>query len=352
MSHHLDSGLSRKDNRLDLTDQFVFRGGTGTVFVMNVNSSLAADAPLGWHPQARYEFKIHTRGGEHEDLTYRVSFGPADAGDETTQSVALHVLAGPEARDDTAEGELLAKGRAGTVIRGPAGLRLWTGRAADPFYADLTLVVAINTAVKRGAKVELPDWRPETAESSFAGSFIHSIVLEIADDDPRLGVGQDIGLWSVTKLATDAGEWRQINREGHPMVWPIFRADDGVAASTANTKHPASALATESGHISELVAGLVSANGTADDPVAYGRAVARRLLPDVLPYRTGTPAIFGFSSMNGRALADNAPEVMFSLVMNSAVNTGLAAGQQKLFAKLDLVQHRPSGVCAVEHIGD
>jgi hypothetical protein len=31
--------------------------------------------------------------------------------------------------------------------------------------------------------------------------------------------------------------------------------------------------------------------------------------------------------MNGRALADNAPEVMFSLVMNSAVSTGLTPGQ-------------------------
>jgi hypothetical protein len=31
--------------------------------------------------------------------------------------------------------------------------------------------------------------------------------------------------------------------------------------------------------------------------------------------------------MNGRGLADNAPEVMFSLVLNSAVSTGLTSGQ-------------------------
>ena len=36
MSHHLDSELSRRDNRLDLTDQYVFRGETGTVFVLDV----------------------------------------------------------------------------------------------------------------------------------------------------------------------------------------------------------------------------------------------------------------------------------------------------------------------------
>jgi hypothetical protein len=325
VSHHLDSELSRRDNRLDLTDHYVFRGETGTVFVMDVNSSLATDAAPGWHPEARYEFKIHTNGAELEDLTYRLSFGPRDA--HGGQSVALRVLTGSQARDDTAEGELLAEGRTGAVITGPAGLRLWTGRAADPFYVDLTQVFAINAAVKQGAKIELPDWRPEIAQSSFTGSFIHSIVLEIADDDPRLGVDQNIGLWSVTKLATDAGGWRQINREGHPMIWPIFRPDNGEAASTTNETHPASELPAESEHIARLVTGVVRANGTADDPEAHGRTVARLLLPDVLPYQTGTPAEFGFSDINGRSLADNAPEVMFSLVLNSAVSTGLTSGQ-------------------------
>ena len=61
------------------------------------------------------------------------------------------------------------------------------------------------------------------------------------------------------------------------------------------------------------------------DPDGYGRAVAARLLPDVLPYRVGTAAAFTFAGFNGRALADNAPEVMYGLVTNSAVPTGLVA---------------------------
>jgi hypothetical protein len=36
MSHHLGSELAGKDNRLDLTDQYVFRGETETVFVLDV----------------------------------------------------------------------------------------------------------------------------------------------------------------------------------------------------------------------------------------------------------------------------------------------------------------------------
>jgi hypothetical protein len=34
MSHHLDSPIARQDVRLDITDLFVFRGETGTAFVI------------------------------------------------------------------------------------------------------------------------------------------------------------------------------------------------------------------------------------------------------------------------------------------------------------------------------
>ena len=61
----------------------------------------------------------------------------------------------------------------------------------------------------------------------------------------------------------------------------------------------------------------------AKDPEAYGHHVSQRLLPNVLPYTVGTPAAFSFAGFNGRALSDNAPEVMYGLVTNSAVPTGL-----------------------------
>ena len=51
--------------------------------------------------------------------------------------------------------------------------------------------------------------------------------------------------------------------------------------------------------------------------------MARELFPDVLPYVIGTPATFGFAVRNGRTLADNAPEIMMSLVSSAAVPSGL-----------------------------
>jgi hypothetical protein len=67
----------------------------------------------------------------------------------------------------------------------------------------------------------------------------------------------------------------------------------------------------------------VAAAGTAGDPTGYGRTVAAKLFPDVLPYVIGTPASYSFAGFNGRTQADNAPEAMLSLVTNMAVPSGL-----------------------------
>jgi hypothetical protein len=61
----------------------------------------------------------------------------------------------------------------------------------------------------------------------------------------------------------------------------------------------------------------------APTPQAYGELVSELCFPDILRYEVGTPAVFGFAKHNGRALADNAPEVMFSIVVNAALADGL-----------------------------
>ena len=67
---------------------------------------------------------------------------------------------------------------------------------------------------------------------------VESIVLEVSHQHPQLGPGAHIGVWCATKLATDAGGWRQINRGGHPMMWPIFWPDDVRFDNPQDTRHP------------------------------------------------------------------------------------------------------------------
>src|SRR5260370_25273854 len=72
MSHHLDTPLASQNGQLYIDDLYVFSGNRSTVFVMNVNSTITGpDVQRGFHPEARYEFKVHFDRADFEDLTYR-----------------------------------------------------------------------------------------------------------------------------------------------------------------------------------------------------------------------------------------------------------------------------------------
>ncbi|MFJ9758241.1 DUF4331 family protein [Streptomyces sp. NPDC101149] len=321
MSHHLDTPQAAQNGQLFIDDLYVFPGEHSTVFVMDVNSDITGVyARPGFHPEARYEFKVHFDGAAFETLTYRVSFGEPDP--DGAQALQLHVLTGDEAREDSADGELVLEGRTGRTAAAD-GTRLWAGRISDSFYIDLSLLAVVNGAVAKGTAVDLSGWRPQEARNSFTGTTVESIVLEVPHGHPQLHPGARTGVWCATKLATDAGGWRQINRGGHPMMWPIFWPGDTDFSNPANTRHPSEDLAAAGEEIAGQVAAVVAATGTSADPEGYGRTVARQLFPDVLPYVVGTPATYGFAVRNGRTLADNAPEAMLSLVAGTAVPAGL-----------------------------
>jgi hypothetical protein len=321
MSHHLDTPLASQNGQLYLDDLYVFEGNHSTVFVMDVNSNITGVyAQPGFHPEARYELKVHFDGADFEALTYRVSFAEPDSAGR--QALQLHALTGGQARDDSAAGALVLEGRTGeTASEGDT--RLWAGRINDSFYIDLSLLGIVNAAVKNGTAPDLAAWRPDSAKNSFAGTTVESIVLEVSHQHADLHAGARIGVWCATKFATDAGGWRQINRAGHPMMWPIFWPDDTDFSNPANSGHPSADFAAMGKHIGEQVAAVVSATGTSDDPQGYGETVARELCPDVLSYVVGTPATYGFANRNGRTMADNAPEAMLSLVLDTAVPSGL-----------------------------
>ncbi|MFD3911776.1 DUF4331 family protein [Streptomyces sp. NPDC058603] len=321
MSHHLDTPLAAQNGQLYIDDLYVFAGESSTVFVMDVNSNITGVyAEPGFHPEARYEFKVHFDGADTETLTYRIVFSEPDA--DGRQNLQLHALTGGDAREDTAEGELVLRGRTGETAAA-GGTRVWAGRIADSFYIDLSLLAVINGAMAKGTAVDLSSWRPGEAKNSFEGTTVETIVLEVPHSDSRLRPGARIGVWCATKLATDAGGWRQINRGGHPMMWPIFWPGDTDFSNPANTRHPSQDVSAAAQSIGDQVAAVVAATGTSVDPQGYGRTVAGQLFPDVLSYVVGTPASFGFTTRNGRTPADNAPEVMLSLVTNMAVPSGL-----------------------------
>src|SRR5262249_59350671 len=131
----------------------------------------------GFHPQARYEVKVHLDGADFEALTYRVSFGQADS--TGRQALQLHALTGDQAREDSADGDLVLEGRTGEAASG-GGTRIWAGRIGDSFYIDLSLLAIINGAVANGTGADLSAWRPENAQNSFANTPVHPTLREVS----------------------------------------------------------------------------------------------------------------------------------------------------------------------------
>ncbi|MBO0784403.1 MAG: DUF4331 family protein, partial [Ktedonobacteraceae bacterium] len=319
MSHHLDSPQARQDVRLDITDVYLFRGTHGTVFVINVNSSVSGpEVPQGFHHEGLYEFNIDTNGDAIADITYRVSFSERDGGG--VQALGLSRFDGAGARDRFASGTLIAQGHTGIDLTADSGERIWAGLAGEPFYIEQTVVGAVSKALDGGSAVDLTDWDRSAPANLFAGTNVNAIVLEVPDS--VLGA-RHIGFWGTTALATDAGGWYQTNRAALPLVPLFLFPNSDEPANAYNNAQPIDDRASYAPLLSQRVAQVVATAGTVDDPEAYGRAVADMCFPDVLPYEVGTVAMYGFARRNGRSLTDNAPEVMFSFVTNSALSDGL-----------------------------
>ncbi|MFE3451925.1 DUF4331 family protein [Nonomuraea sp. NPDC059194] len=317
MSHHLDSPLARQDQRLDISDVYVFRGTLGTVFIINVNPLSGQD---GFHPEALYEFKIDTDGDAVEDITFRASFGALEP--DGRQSIEIHRLEGPAARDRDATGVIVARGHTEEEITGEVGVRVWAGSAAEPFYIEGSVIGAVVKAVATSSPLDLSGYDRDNPANVFAGTNVSSIVLEVPDS--TFGAAS-IGFWGTSVLATDAGGWRQINRCAQPLINTIFNPDDTQRSSDYNTTQPNEDRIIYGPLVEKLVAGVVGAMGTHPEPSDHGQRVRNLIFPDILRYEIGTPANFGFARRNGRTLTDCAPEVMFALVLNTPVPMGLSS---------------------------
>src|SRR4029078_934414 len=121
MSHHLDSPIARQDVRLDITDLYVFRGETGTAFVVNVCHSIAGPIPTpGFHPEGAYEIKIDLDGDAIENLTYRLQFKERDQ--QGNQRFAVRMVRGVS--EPANPGDVIAEGQTGQPVSTATGIRV------------------------------------------------------------------------------------------------------------------------------------------------------------------------------------------------------------------------------------
>ena len=310
MSHHLDSPTAKEDGRVDITDIYVFAGESPdtTVLIMAVNPLAGELSPTTFRSGALYDFKIDTNADVIEDLDFRVTFEEPDS--SGIQRIELRRLEGSAATEYSSDGKLIAAGNTGEIIPIGDGGRLWTGLVADPFFFNLG-------AFGQFAKLILEENRFDpsvfdTAENALAGHNVTAIVLEL----PTAAFSAEtMQLWGTTTIQHE-GKWKTINRAATPLIQQVFIQDEHLK-DAYNKSLPREDIAKYGEAIAAFTAKVTQLAGTTTDPQAYGQQVVQFLFPDVLTYNPQLPTSYGFAGRNGRALADDTPDVILSLLANT-----------------------------------
>ena len=160
----------------------------------------------------------------------------------------------------------------------------------------------------------------------FANRNVSAIVLEVPNR--LLGEGT-VRAWATASLVGHAPEV-QVSRWGLPMITHIFLSDNSKDLKEAfNRSLPCDDVAQFSEPIAAFVRNMTTYANTSGNPAEHGKRIAGVLCPATLPYKIGTFASFDYAGFNGRALGDDAMDVMLTLAANQAICDGVAPDRQR-----------------------
>ena len=310
MSHHIDSPTAKEDGRVDITDVYVFAGelANTTVLILAVNPLAGELSPTTFRAGALYDLKIDTNADIIEDIDYRIIFGEPDA--KGIQQIELHRLEGSAATEYGSDGKLIAAGNTGEVIPIGGGGRIWAGLVADPFFFNLGAFGQFAKLIVEENRFDPSVF--DTAENALAGHNVTAIALEL----PNTALSPEtMHLWGTTTIQHE-GKWVTINRAATPLIQQVFIHDDHLK-DAYNKSLPQDDAAKYGEVVAAFTAKVTQLANTTTDPQAYGQQVVRFLFPDVLTYNPQLPTSYGFAGRNGRALADDTPDLILSLLANT-----------------------------------
>ena len=332
MSHHFDTPTAKEDPRINVNDFYLFEGAPGTtVMAMTVNPDAGLSAPETFRAEGLYAFRFDLDGDAREDVTFKFRFGEVRhaEGDEHRHVQSYQVLraTGEDAKLG-AGGEVVVEGESGKTLN-HQGVSAYAGLAPDLFAGNAAGLHGFMTAFYKEQ-----NYAPEAFanhQNFFANRNVSAMVLQV----PNALIGtRTVRAWATVSLVGHAPEV-QVSRWGLPMVTHIFLSDPTQPdlKENFNRSVPADDGVHFTDSIAEFTRKMATYAGLTADPAAYAREIAGRLSPTTLPYEIGTPAEFTRSRFNGRALTDDAMDVMLSLATNAEVSDGVAPDASRIMPK-------------------
>jgi hypothetical protein len=327
MSHHFDTKVAREDASLNLCDFYLFDGPSGkTVMAMTVNPDVGLSSPDTLHREGIYAFRFDLNGDAREEVTFKFRFGEVRHGGSEhihIQPFVVRKATGDDALHGDA-GESLVEGETGSVAT-HSGVRAYVGAAPDVFAANAGFR-AFMTAFYQDRRYDGNAFLHQ--QNPFAGRNVTAIVLEVPSE--LIGKGK-INAWATISLFGHAPEV-QVSRWGLPMVTHLFLSDpsDPELKEQFNASVPSEDRERFGKAIADVAEKMTTYAGSTPNPAEYGKQIAERLCPDTLPYELGTRAAFEVGSFNGRALGDDAMDVILTLAANKLVVDGLAPDRGRI----------------------
>ena len=316
MSHHFDTTTARQDPRLNICDFYLFRSRPGrTVMAMTVDPAATPDS-FAFHEEGLYAFRFDLDGDAREEVTFKIRFGDvshAGGGRHVQEYQALRAT-GAEAAAG-AGGRVLAEGQTGQIVDGTLGARVYTGVAADMFFANRDGLHQFKDSFVAGT---FNATAFDNGVDFFDERSVMAIVIEVPES--LIGTGT-VRAWATVSLVGHAPEV-QVSRWGLPLLTHFYITDADMQEQY-NRATPAQDSELFASQISSVAEKMTRQAGSAADPAAYGKMVADRLIPTTLPYELGTWAAFSYAGFNGRGFADDVMDVQLSIMTNSALGDGV-----------------------------
>jgi hypothetical protein len=329
MSRPFDTQFATGDPRLNVADAYLFDAPPDrTVMVMTCRADAAPSTPAAFHPAALYEFRFDTTANARESTSFQLRFSePIWRGEQgLRQEFTVHYVTGVDVDDPIQHiagrqlfsAELNNPSRIG-AIDGFAGLvgDMW---AADAFAAS-TMLNAFYL-----------DRRYEDAASGHRRNLLArrnamAIVLEVPN--ALIGDGQ-VTMWSSISLYGDSTKV-QISRFGIPLFTHLFLSSwRQPLIEQYNQVGPQHDIALFADPVRHFVAEFSDLAGLGRISEPYAAGVAAKLIPTVLPYTLGSPAMFTTETINGRPLRADAFDVMVSLAAGRPLRCGVAPDTSRL----------------------
>ena len=321
MSHHFDTDAAKDDPRLNICDMYLFGSGDRrTAMVLTVDADAGLSSPDLFHPEGIYAFRFDTDGDGREDLAIKVRFGDPrhEHGDEHRHVQDFQVLA-TLVRDGGLAGEVLVAGKTEEIAEAN-GVRVFAGLVPELWAADALAFQMALVGVLTEDRFHLSAF--DNKQNTFATRNAMAIVIEV----PDALLGSDaVRMWGTVSLFGHAPEV-QVCRYGLPLFTHMFLANPTTPGLTEryHASDPTMDEATFRPAVHNLTARMLRAAGTTVDPEKAAEDVADRFCPDVMPFRLGTTAAFKVDEFNGRALIDDAYDVVWTLVAGQAIADGVA----------------------------